>query len=72
MRELSFEYRYSLNVARRQRLGDEVRLIAGMQLVSEILDVPLYGSRGNTELLRALLGRQSARNALEHFALALR
>ena len=72
MRELSFEYRYSLNVARRQRLGDEVRLIAGMQLVSEILDVPLYSSRCNTELLRALLGRQPARDALEHFALALR
>ena len=61
-----------LNVPAAQCLGDEVRLVPGVQLVAEVFDVTLHRARGDAELLRALLGRESASNALKHLALALR
>jgi len=38
-----------------QSLGDEMRLVARVELVAEIFDVPLDRSRSNPELLSALL-----------------
>jgi len=69
--ELSIGVERALDVARGERLGDQVRLVARVQLVAEILDVPLDRARGDAELLRALLGRQPAGNALQDLALAL-
>jgi hypothetical protein len=69
--ELSIGVERGFDVARGERLGDQVRLVARVQLVAEILDVPLDRARGDAELLRALLGGQSAGNALQDLALAL-
>lgn len=55
-----------------QRLRHQMRLVAGVELVAQIFDVPLDGSRSDSELQRALFRRKSARDALEHFALAVR
>jgi hypothetical protein len=55
-----------------ERLRDEVRLVACVQLVAEILDVPLDGARSDAELQGALFGGEAARDAFQHFALALR
>jgi len=44
-----------LDVAAGQRLGDEVRLVARIELVAEVLDVPLDGAGRDPQLLRALL-----------------
>jgi hypothetical protein len=55
-----------------ERFCNEVRLIAGMQFVAQILDVALDRSWRDSELLRALFGRKSARDALQDLALTLR
>ena len=55
-----------------ERLGDEVRLVAGVELVAEVLDVSLDCARSDPELLRALLGREARGDALQHLALAVR
>jgi hypothetical protein len=60
-----------LEVAAGERLGDEMRLVLGVQLVAEILDVPLNRPRSNPELLRALLRRQPAGDALQDLAFPL-
>ena len=54
-----------------ERFCHEVRLVARMQFVAEIFDVALNGARRDTELLRALLGRQAERDALQDLALSL-
>ena len=54
-----------------QSLGDQMRLVLGVELVAEILDVALNGPRSDPESLGALLGRQTAGNALQHLALSL-
>ena len=56
----------------RERLSDEVRLVARIELVAEVLDMPLDGSRGDAELLGALLRGEALRDAVKHLALALR
>ena len=53
-------------------LGDKVRLVAGVELIAEILDVPLDRARGNAQLQRALLGGKATSDAFEHFTLAVR
>ena len=52
-----------------QGLGHQVRLIARVQLVAEVFDVPLDRPRRDAEFLRALLGRHSLCDALKHFPL---
>lgn len=64
--------RVSLEVAAGERLGDQVRLIARMQLVPKVFDVSLDRPWGDPELLRALLGRQALSDALQHFTFPLR
>jgi hypothetical protein len=59
-------------VAAGERLGDEMRLVLGVELVAEILDVTFDRSRGDPQLQRALFGGQAAGDALEHLALPLR
>ena len=54
-----------------QGLGDKVRLVAGVELVAEIFDVPLDGARRDAQLLRALLGGQPECDALQDLALTL-
>ena len=55
-----------------ERLGNQVRLVLGVELVAEVLDVPFDRPRSDPELLRALLGREAAGDALQHLALPLR
>jgi len=62
--------RGELDVAGGKRLGDQVRLVARVELVAEVLDVPLDRARCNPQLLRALLRRATAGNALEHLDLS--
>ena len=54
-----------------ERLGDEVRLVLGVELVAEILDVPFNGAWGDAQLLRTLFRRHPAGNALQDLAFAL-
>jgi hypothetical protein len=63
--------RADLDVAGGECLGNKVRLVARMQLVAEIFDVPFDGARRDSELLGALLGRQAKSNALKDLALTL-
>jgi hypothetical protein len=60
------------DVAARQGLGDQMRLIPSVQLVTKVLDVPLDRSRRNSKLLRALLRGKPACDALQDFTLAVR
>lgn len=60
-----------LDVAARERLGDEVRLVARVELIAQVLDVTLDGARGDPELLGALLRGEPASDALEDFPFAL-
>lgn len=60
-----------LEVAGRERLCDQVRLVTGVQLVAQIFDVTLDGPRRDAQLLRALLRREAAGDALQHLALTL-
>jgi hypothetical protein len=62
----------SSDVTAGKSFGDEMRLVARVELVAQILHVPFDGARGDSELLRALLGREAARDALKHFAFAFR
>ena len=48
-----------------------MRLVAGIQLVAQILDVALYRPRSDAELLSALLRGQAKRNALQDLALSI-
>lgn len=59
------------NMAAGERLRDEVRLVARVELVAEVFDVSLYGPWSDAELLRALLRRKTARDALKDVALAI-
>jgi hypothetical protein len=52
-------------------LGDEMRLVSRVELVAEILHVPLHRSGRDAELLRALLRGQTSCNALKDFSLTL-
>ena len=61
-----------LKVAAGERLGDQVRLVLGVELVAEVFDVPFDSARGDAQLLRALLGGQTPGDALQHLALTLR
>src|SRR3954469_16826489 len=61
-----------LNKTRGKSLGDQMRLVPSVELVAQILDVTLHGSRRDAQLLRALLGRQALGDTLQHFALAVR
>src|SRR5690348_7211376 len=54
-----------------KRLGDEVRLVARVKLVAQILDMSFDRAGSNAELLGALLGGEPACDALKHFTLAL-
>lgn len=54
-----------------QGFGDKVRLVARVELVAEIFDVPLDGARRYAQLLRALLGGQPECDALQDLALTL-
>jgi hypothetical protein len=54
-----------------KRLGDEVRLVARVELVAQILDMSFDRAGSNAELLGALLGGEPACDALKHFTLAL-
>lgn len=56
-------------MAARQGLGHQMRLIARVQLVAKILDVSLDRPWCDSELLRTLLGGESAGNALQDFSL---
>ena len=69
--ELSIGVERALDVARGERLGDQVRLVARIQLVAEILYMALDRPRSDAELLGTLLGGKSAGNALQDLALAL-
>jgi len=60
-----------LDMAGGERLGDQVRLVARVELVAEIFNMAFDRPRGDPELLRALLGREAGRNALQDLALAL-
>ena len=51
-----------------ERLRDEVRLVLCVELVAEVFDVPLNGSRSDAQLLGALFRREGASNALQHLA----
>lgn len=53
-----------LDVARGERLGDEVRFVSCVELVAEVLDVTFHGSRRDPQFLRALLRRKPAGDAL--------
>ena len=53
-------------VPARKRLGDQMRLVPGVELVTEIFDMALDGPRRDPGLLGALFGRQAARDALQH------
>src|SRR5436309_2960582 len=64
--------RRNLEVAARERLGDQVRFVLGVELVAEVFDVPFNGTRSDAQLLCALLGRQAAGDALQHLSLTLR
>ena len=55
-----------------ERLSDQVRLVARIKLVSEVLYMPFDGPRRDPQLQGALFGRESACNAIEHFALSFR
>ena len=59
------------DVAGGKRLGDQVRLIARVELVAEIFDVTLNRARRDSELLRALFRGEAAGDALKHLALTL-
>jgi hypothetical protein len=58
-------------VAGRQGFGDEVRLVAGIELVPQILDMAFDRPRGDAELLRTLFGREALGNALQDLPLAV-
>ena len=58
-------------MAARKRLGHQVRLVLRMQLVAEVLNVPLDRARSDAELHSALLRRKPACDALQDFALTL-
>jgi len=49
-----------------------VRLVAGVELVAEVLDMAFDGAWRDAELLGALLRRKSTSNALQDFALSFR
>ena len=53
-------------------LGDEVRLVLGVELVAKVLDVALDRAWSNAELLGTLFRRQATRDAFKHLALTLR
>ena len=53
-------------------LGDQMRLVLGVEFVAEVLDVPFNRPRGDAQLQCALLGGEPASNALQHLALTLR
>ena len=59
-------------MAARERLRHEVWLVAGMQLVAEVLDMALDGARSDSELLGALLRGEPASNALQDLAFSFR
>jgi len=59
-----------LDVAARKCLGDQVRLVARVELVAKIFDVPLNRPWRDPQLQRALLGRVPAGNALKHLNLS--
>jgi len=62
----------ALDVAGRERLGNEMRLIARVELVAKIFDVALDGAWSNAQLQRTLLGGEAARDAFQDLALPLR
>ena len=53
-----------------QSLRHEVRLVACVELVSEVLHVPLDRPRSDPEFLGTLLRRESAGDTLKHLAFA--
>ena len=55
-----------------ERFGDQVRLVPGVQLVAQVLDVALDGARCDPELLRALFRGEAAGDALQNLALTVR
>ena len=57
-----------LDVAADQSLRHEVRLIARVELVAEVLNVPLDGPRSDAEFLGTLLRGESASDAMQHLA----
>jgi hypothetical protein len=61
-----------LKVAARKGLRHEVRLVTRVELVAEVFDVALDGAWSDPELLRALLRRKSASDALQDLAFSLR
>lgn len=56
----------------RKRLGYKVRLVPSVELIAEIFNVPLDRAGSYPELDGALLRRETARDALQHLALAIR
>ena len=58
-------------MACRKCLRDQVRLVARIELVAKILDMPLNGSGRDPELQRTLLGGKTAGDASQHLAFAL-
>jgi len=59
------------DVPRGERLGDQMRLVPGVELVAEIFDVALDSPRRDSELLSALLRGEPAGDTLQDLALTL-